>query len=66
MPTGDVVAELFDLTHTKGRITLRDLVESDTGATVVGMLASVDEFRAYDTREDEHAARAGASTLQEL
>ena len=61
MFVGDVVAELVDLTQTKGRrITLRDLVDRGTGRTVLGLLASTDEFGAYDTREDDHAARAGA------
>lgn len=55
----DVASELYDLTRTRGRITLRDLVESGAGATVVGLLGSVAEFQAYDTREEEHAAKAG-------
>lgn len=54
----DVASELYDLTRTRGRITLRDLVESGAGATVVGLLCSVDVFGAYDTREEEHAAKA--------
>jgi len=43
VPCGDLATELFDMTRTEGRITLRDLVESGTGGMVLGLLASVTE-----------------------
>ena len=63
---GDVAAELFDMTCAKGRIMLRDLVESGTGGTVVGMLSSVTEFGKYDTREDARGLEAAVAAAAGL
>lgn len=55
VPVSDVVSEIMDLLRGDGaeasRVSLRDFTRCGNGGTVVGLLASVEEFVTYDGRE---------------
>uniref|UniRef100_A0A8R1XW41 Serine/threonine-protein phosphatase 2A regulatory subunit B'' subunit gamma n=3 Tax=Onchocerca TaxID=6281 RepID=A0A8R1XW41_ONCVO len=50
----DVKNEIFDMCHSKNPegITLKELISSGKGGTVVGMLTDLDAFLEYENRED--------------
>tara|TARA_B110000008_G_C16608521_1_gene419489 strand:- start:353 stop:610 length:258 start_codon:yes stop_codon:yes gene_type:complete len=49
----DVIDEIFDMVKPKrkDRITLKDLIDSGVGHTIVSILIDVNGFWAYDNRE---------------
>ena len=53
----DVIFEIFDMVPTKeyGCITLKELIDSQMGGTVVGLLIDKDCFLAYEFREQQIA-----------
>uniref|UniRef100_A0A915PX71 Serine/threonine-protein phosphatase 2A regulatory subunit B'' subunit gamma n=1 Tax=Setaria digitata TaxID=48799 RepID=A0A915PX71_9BILA len=50
----DIKNEIFDMCHSKNPegITLKELISSGKGGTVVGMLTDLDSFLEYENRED--------------
>ncbi|KAK6111970.1 hypothetical protein QQG55_45800 [Brugia pahangi] len=50
----DIKNEIFDMCHSKNTdgITLKELISSGKGDTVVGMLTDLDAFLEYENRED--------------
>ncbi|CAG9536798.1 unnamed protein product [Cercopithifilaria johnstoni] len=50
----DIKNEIFDMCHSKNPegITLKELISSGKGGTVVGMLTDLDAFFEYENRED--------------
>lgn len=60
VPVSDVVHEIFDMTVTRERVTLADLVRTGVGVVVVGMLSSLSAFAEYDERENYEAADVAA------
>ncbi|GMT04283.1 hypothetical protein PENTCL1PPCAC_26457, partial [Pristionchus entomophagus] len=53
----DMVDEVFDICRPVDptRITIKDVIECGKGATVLGMLTNLDDYHAYETREDQSA-----------